>query len=328
MERIPPNGEYRVAVYYCPFDGGLVFFGHPPPNRPPFSQTRRGLNLFLATDGGPKPPAHWPCVEMILAWPEYPWRVDSARIVPDPSWVDLLQRWLPDYYPRQLPWPSDPNEDVWVFGPDSDVWWRDEYRKPNGLPKEPDWGAVRRILLKAPFNFTPKDLDAFKVDDVFTYLEQHADLAPLAAKTDKTGEGEVSGGDRAVAPSDCLLVGPRMTKVFISYAHSSPEHIQTVSRLVETLRANGLIVTVDTDVKTPQGPEEGWPRWMKQQIKEEDWVLMFFDELYRRRFDGRRSLIGALAPRGRAQSSRITSTATPAGTRSSSHSWLMEPAPL
>ena len=43
---------------------------------------------------------------------------------------------------------------------------------------------------------------------------------------------------------------------------------------------------MDTDVKTPQGPEEGWPKWMKRQIKEAAWVLMFFDELYRRRFDG------------------------------------------
>jgi len=75
-------------------------------------------------------------------------------------------------------------------------------------------------------------------------------------------------------------------KVFISYAHSSQEHKQTVSSLVETLRENGLTVTVDTDVKTPQGPEEGWPKWMKRQIKEARWVLMFFDKLYRRRFDG------------------------------------------
>ena len=45
-------------------------------------------------------------------------------------------------------------------------------------------------------------------------------------------------------------------------------------------------MTVDTDVKTPQGPEEGWPKWMKQQIKDANWVLMFFDQLYRCRFDG------------------------------------------
>ena len=99
-------------------------------------------------------------------------------------------------------------------------------------------------------------------------------------------ENKVNGGVRAVDSPDRSLAGSRMTKVFVSYAHSSREHMQTVSTLVKTLRANGLIVSVDTDVKTPQGPEEGWPRWMKRQIKEADWVLMFFDELYRRRFDG------------------------------------------
>jgi hypothetical protein len=78
----------------------------------------------------------------------------------------------------------------------------------------------------------------------------------------------------------------RIINVFISYAHSSPEHTQTISCLAKTLREKGLTVAMDTDVKTPQGPEEGWPKWMKRQIKEADWVLMFFDNLYRRRFDG------------------------------------------
>jgi hypothetical protein len=76
------------------------------------------------------------------------------------------------------------------------------------------------------------------------------------------------------------------TTVFVSYAHSSPEHMQAVASLAETLRENGLTVRMDTDVRTPQGPEEGWPKWMKRQIKEADWVLMLFDRLYRRRFDG------------------------------------------
>lgn len=79
-------------------------------------------------------------------------------------------------------------------------------------------------------------------------------------------------------------------KVFISYAHSTPEHNKRITDLVGTLRAKGLIVAVDTDVKTPQGPEEGWPKWMKRQIKDADWVLIFFDEVYRRRFDGEEEL--------------------------------------
>lgn len=77
-----------------------------------------------------------------------------------------------------------------------------------------------------------------------------------------------------------------MSKVFVSYAHSSAAHKETVAALVAALRAAGLAVTADTDVKTPQGPPEGWPRWMKRQINVADWVLLFFDETYRRRFDG------------------------------------------
>jgi tetratricopeptide (TPR) repeat protein len=75
-------------------------------------------------------------------------------------------------------------------------------------------------------------------------------------------------------------------KIFISYAHSSPERKQTVADLAGVLRSKGLIVSVDTDVKTPQGPGEGWPKWMKRQLRDADWVLLFFDQTYRRRFDG------------------------------------------
>jgi hypothetical protein len=117
-------------------------------------------------------------------------------------------------------------------------------------------------------------------------IEEEAVDLEKAARIAKPEQGEENGGERAADPSDCLLTGPRVTKVFISYAHSSAEHRQTVSSLVETLREKGLTVAVDTDVTTPQGPEEGWPRWMKRQIKDADWVLMFFDESYRRRLDG------------------------------------------
>lgn len=77
-----------------------------------------------------------------------------------------------------------------------------------------------------------------------------------------------------------------MSKVFVSYAHSSDERKESVSGLVKTLRKHGHQVSVDTDVKTPQGPVQGWPRWMKSEIDKADWVIMYFDQTYRRRFDG------------------------------------------
>jgi hypothetical protein len=101
-----------------------------------------------------------------------------------------------------------------------------------------------------------------------------------------TERGERDWGDHAADQTNRSHAEPGAAKVFVSYAHSSPEHRQSVSSLVEALRAKGMAVVVDTDVKTPQGPEVGWPRWMKQQINEADWVLMVFDETYRHRFDG------------------------------------------
>lgn len=78
-----------------------------------------------------------------------------------------------------------------------------------------------------------------------------------------------------------------MARVFVSYAHSNDEHRQRVRSFVEYLRAQNLHVVVDTDVRSPAGPKEGWPRWMENQVESADWVLLFIDETYRRRFDGR-----------------------------------------
>ncbi len=74
--------------------------------------------------------------------------------------------------------------------------------------------------------------------------------------------------------------------VFISYAHSSPEQKKTVSDFVGILRKKGVKVLVDTNIESPQGPEEGWIRWMKLRLREADWVLIFFDDVYLRRYEG------------------------------------------
>ena len=78
---------------------------------------------------------------------------------------------------------------------------------------------------------------------------------------------EREGKDDSASSQAQREVAPRMTKIFVSYAHSSPAHKQIVYDLVEVLRQKHLAVTVDTNVTTPQGPEEGWPKWMKRQIK-------------------------------------------------------------
>ncbi len=79
----------------------------------------------------------------------------------------------------------------------------------------------------------------------------------------------------------------KKVKVFVSYAHSSDEHVKLVQQFANDLRAEGLDVAIDSDVKSPAGPREQWPRWMKNQIDDADWILLYVDETYRRRFDGK-----------------------------------------
>jgi hypothetical protein len=76
-------------------------------------------------------------------------------------------------------------------------------------------------------------------------------------------------------------------KVFISYAQAPEEHKQRVAELVASLRTAGLAVLFDQDVTSPQGPPEGWPQWMLNQIEQADWVLVVCNEAYYRRFRGR-----------------------------------------
>lgn len=75
--------------------------------------------------------------------------------------------------------------------------------------------------------------------------------------------------------------------VFVSYAHASDEHRQRVAELVAALRGARLNVVCDTDVATPQGPPEGWPSWMLNQLEAADWVLVVAEEVYYRRFRGK-----------------------------------------
>ena len=150
--------------------------------------------------------------------------------------------------------PVDPDETAWVVA---------------GPRVDPD----KTLWVVTGAKVDPQMLnDLVETAEKLAEVPQTAGTPPLA---DKTGKGKAkaeagstptaatpetggrNGGVRAVDLPGRSLAGSRMTKVFISYAHSSPEHKQTVSSLVETLRRSGLIVMVDTDVKTPQGPEGG-----------------------------------------------------------------------
>lgn len=71
-------------------------------------------------------------------------------------------------------------------------------------------------------------------------------------------------------------------RVFISYSHDSREHRDRVHALAERLRGEGVDCWIDQYV---QAPAEGWPNWMRMQIREANHVLVVCTETYQRRVD-------------------------------------------
>jgi hypothetical protein len=72
-------------------------------------------------------------------------------------------------------------------------------------------------------------------------------------------------------------------KVFISYTHDSPEHVDRVLKLADRLRDEGVDCHLD---QYETSPPEGWPRWMDRQIEWADYVLVVCTETYQKRFKG------------------------------------------
>jgi hypothetical protein len=78
---------------------------------------------------------------------------------------------------------------------------------------------------------------------------------------------------------------PPPPTVFISYSHDSEEHKNAVFQLAQQLRSDGINCTIDQFLN--RGPKKGWPRWMREQVEESDFVLVVCTERYKRRFEGR-----------------------------------------
>jgi hypothetical protein len=75
----------------------------------------------------------------------------------------------------------------------------------------------------------------------------------------------------------------RQSKVFISYSHDSKEHKNRVFELSERLRFEGVDCHID---QYEMSPPEGWPKWMRNQIRWADFVLILCTENYQRRYEG------------------------------------------
>lgn len=81
----------------------------------------------------------------------------------------------------------------------------------------------------------------------------------------------------------------RPLRVFLSYSHDSPTHMDRALDLCNRMRLNGIDANLD---QYEVAPPEGWPRWAVREIEAADFVLIVCTELYRQRWDG-------IAPRGR-----------------------------
>jgi tetratricopeptide (TPR) repeat protein len=72
--------------------------------------------------------------------------------------------------------------------------------------------------------------------------------------------------------------------VFISYSHDSDDHRGRVLALSERLRDDGIETLLDRYVNG--SPQQGWPRWMLDQLDAANSVLVVCTETYYRRFRG------------------------------------------
>jgi TIR domain len=74
----------------------------------------------------------------------------------------------------------------------------------------------------------------------------------------------------------------KASKVFISYTHDSDSHMNRVFELSERLRSDGVDSSID---QYEVSPPEGWPAWMRRQIKQADFVLVICSENYLKRYE-------------------------------------------
>lgn len=66
-------------------------------------------------------------------------------------------------------------------------------------------------------------------------------------------------------------------RVFISYSHQDANYENMVLNFANKLRSEGIDATVDL---YEEAPTEGWPRWMENQIRNADFVLVINSKSY------------------------------------------------
>lgn len=88
-------------------------------------------------------------------------------------------------------------------------------------------------------------------------------------------------GTVAVVPP--RLPAPRSARVFVTYAHESPEHKEQVLDLCRFLHRSGLDVRVD---EWASSRRRDWSVWMTNEVRRADFVIVIASEAYRRAAEG------------------------------------------
>ncbi len=70
-------------------------------------------------------------------------------------------------------------------------------------------------------------------------------------------------------------------KVFISYSHQDAIYENKVLEFSNKLRSEGIDASIDL---YEEAPSEGWPRWMENQIRKSDYVLVLCSKSYYEKF--------------------------------------------
>jgi SEFIR domain-containing protein len=83
-------------------------------------------------------------------------------------------------------------------------------------------------------------------------------------------------------------------RVFISYAHDSPVHQDTVRDLWVFLRSNGFDARLDLPVAERR---VDWPVWMHHEVRDADFVLVIASPAYKRRAAPTRATSKRASPR-------------------------------
>jgi hypothetical protein len=96
----------------------------------------------------------------------------------------------------------------------------------------------------------------------------------------RTEEGQLRGAtaEKATGPRD-----GRPPRVFVSYAHDSPEHKALVLAFATLLRHNGVDADLD---HWNTGERRDWYTWMIKQVTEADYVISVASPKYRQAADG------------------------------------------